>query len=511
MSDGLQTSRSGSGNAFKRLAWQSMLYTVANGLSKAAGLFLVKIQMDPTLIPTDQYGLIAILTAVVGIGGPILTLSLPLALMHILSTTRDPDRDAAAFTTFAFVLGLVVTVGGVCIWQAEAIGAWLFDNETAGVDPGLYGSLGLAVVLATAFEALSHLGYVLAQIRERVVFYSATLLSRFAVVIGANIVLVVWLGKGLEGALWALALAGAAGALVMNSYLLATTTWRIDLGVFRRMVRYSAPLMINSLAIPFLYAGDRLLMEELAPAITLSIYDMAAKLAGVLNVIVVQGFQSAFNAIGLKEHGATGGGALHRRTFRHYVVFGGGFALGLSLFAGDALALLLDKDGQALLAAEPYVFPLALGLVGYGLFIIASNILLAREKTRTISLVVVTSALLNLGLNVVLIPTMGAMGASLATLVSYTVLAVGAGVAAQQSEGIRFRWEHLGGVVLVVCLLYAASRPVLEWALVPRLAALAGLMALYPFGVLLVRVYAWSEVMRGADLVRNRIEQRRRR
>ncbi len=499
------------GNAFKRLAWQSALYTLANGLSKAAGLFLLKIQTDPALLPTEQYGLIALLTAVVNIGGPILSLSLPLALLHILSTTRDPDRDAAAFTTFACVLVLVTVVGGVGVWQAGAVGAWLFDTDGAGVDPALFRSMGLAVVLATAFEAMAQLGYVLAQIRERVVFYSATLLSRFGVIIAANVLLVVWMGRGLEGALWAMTLAGGAGALVMNGYLLATTTWRIDWGVLQRMLRYSAPLMVNSLAIPFLYAGDRFLMERLASATALGIYDLAARLASVLNVIVVQGFQSAFNAIGLKEHGATGGGALHRRTFRHYVVFGGGFALGLSLFAGDTLALLIDSDGQALLAAEPFVFPLALGFVGYGLYIIASNILLARAKTRTISLVVLVSALLNLGLNLVLIPRIGAMGASLATLASYTLLAVGAGLAAQKSEGIRFRWEHLGGVLLVVCVLYATSRPVLDWPLASRLAGLAGLMALYPLGVLLVRVYSWAEVMRGAAMVRNRIEARRRR
>ena len=297
----------------------------------------------------------------------------------------------------------------------------------------------------------------------------------------------------------------------MNGYLLSTTAWRIHWGVLGRMLRYSAPLMINSLAIPFLYAGDRLLVKDLADATTLSIYEMAAKLAGVLNVIVVQGFQSAFNAIGLKEHGATGGGSLHRRTFRHYVVFGGGFALGLSLFAGDALALLINDDGRALLAAEPFVFPLALGLVGYGLYIIAANILLARGETRTISVVVVGSALLNLVLNLVLIPVIGAMGASLATLASYALLAVGAGIAAQRSEGIRFRWEHLLGVVFVVCVLYAASRPVIGWEMVPRLAGLAALMALYPFGVLAARVYTWAEVMRGADLVRNRIVALRRR
>ncbi len=140
------------------------------------------------------------LTAVVSIGGPILTLSLPLALMHVLSTTRDPDRDAAPFTAFVLVLVLVASVCGVGMWQAERVGAWLFNADGADISPDLFRSLGLAVVLATAFEATGHMGYVLAQIRERVVFYSFTLLARFAVVIGANVVLVVWLGNGLRRA-----------------------------------------------------------------------------------------------------------------------------------------------------------------------------------------------------------------------------------------------------------------------------------------------------------------------
>ena len=95
-----------------------------------------------------------------------------------------------------FTLVLVASVCGVGAWQAERVGAWLFETDGAEIPPDLFRSLGLAVVLATAFEATGHMGYVLAQIRERVVFYSVTVLTRFAVVIGANIILVVWMGRG---------------------------------------------------------------------------------------------------------------------------------------------------------------------------------------------------------------------------------------------------------------------------------------------------------------------------
>jgi O-antigen/teichoic acid export membrane protein len=274
------------------------------------------------------------------------------------------------------------------------------------------------------------------------------------------------------------------------------------------MVGYSAPLIPSGLALPFLYAGDKLLMAQLAPALALGLYDMAAKLAGVLNVILVQGFQTAFNAIGFKEHGATGGAELHRRTFRHYAVFSGGFALGLSLFAGEVLPLVVQSD--QLLGAEVYVFPLALGLVAYGLYLIVANVLLVRGLTARVSGIVFGAAALNLALNVLLIPPLEAWGAAIATLVSYGGLAVVAGVMAQRAEGHPFAWRHLVAVLVVVCAIYLPSRLMADWTLWARLGGKAGLMALYPFGVLALGVYRWGEVRRGARGVWAQVQARRR-
>jgi O-antigen/teichoic acid export membrane protein len=488
--------------AFRRMAWQSALYTIANALSKAAGLILVYIQTDASLIPTSQFGLISQLTSVVLLVGPLLSFSLPLSLLHVLSTTRDADRDAAPFTTYTFVFVIAAVCATLGLLGAEALGKQLFGSAGSTVDPALYASLGRAVVLATVFEALGHLGFALAQIRERVVFFGVTQLSRFAVIIATHVLFIVVLGRGLEGAVWSLACAGATSALVMSTYLLRTSVWRFDWGILKRMLRYAAPLVLNGIALPFIYSGDRLVLGQMVGGLQLGLYDMAGRLAGVLNVILVQGFQTAFNAIGLKEHGATGGAVLHRRTFRHYAVFSGGFALGLSLFAGEVLPLVARSSEFD--AAAPYVFPLSIGLMGYGLYIIAANVLLARNLNSQISAVVLSAGALNLVLNLALIPFVGILGAALATVASYALLAVGTGVLAQRAEGVRFPWRYLVRVLIVVCLLYAPSRAAVDWELLPRLATLCLLMALYPLGVLAAGVYRWSEVRRGAERLRMR-------
>jgi O-antigen/teichoic acid export membrane protein len=94
-------------------------------------------------------------------------------------------------------------------------------------------------------------------------------------------------------------------------------------------------------------------------------------------------------------------------------------AFGLSVLAGQFVQILSKPE----FAPGSRVVPLvAFGGVIFCLYMIGVYVIHVANKTRITVWLLSTAALLNVGLNVVLIPRMGIMGAGVATLVAYSVL-----------------------------------------------------------------------------------------
>src|SRR5207302_8372739 len=93
--------------------------------------------------------------------------------------------------------------------------------------------------------------------------------------------------------------------------------------------------------------------------------------------------------------------------------------LGLSLFGSSVLDLLFPASYHSQSSIIPII---ALSVMFYGLFNVVSLGASLQRKTWLVSLYFIFSALINIGLNIVLIPVYGTMGAALATLVAYMAL-----------------------------------------------------------------------------------------
>ncbi len=89
---------------------------------------------------------------------------------------------------------------------------------------------------------------------------------------------------------------------------------------------------------------------------------------------------------------------------------------------------ILSKDIMVVLASEKFIesgrlIPLIIpGTVLWGLSPLFAAGLYIQKKTATMTQIVMLGVTINVGMNLLLIPVMGMMGAALATLVSYTVL-----------------------------------------------------------------------------------------
>lgn len=472
-----------------RLAHQSGIYTLGNLAIKAGGLVLLLFYLDPALLDQAEYGRLVLLET----GASLLSVGAGLGLAQgLLKYATDPDfaaeRGALAFTTLlATALLAVLAWAGVAAAAPSLAELVLDDPGRAGLIRWMGAYAALKVVMAVPYMAL--------RVEERAGWFVVGLVVEFGLLVGGVYYFLVVEGQGLEGVVRGYVLSAGAAAFVLGGAMLARTPWRFRTALVRRLVAFGAPLVFASLAGILLNTGDRFVLDAFRGAEDVAVYGLAQKFGSLVNMLFVQSFSMAFAVIGLKALGDSGGreaGNLHRRAFRHFAVLAGWGALGVSVLALDATVLI--SPNPAYQDAEPLILPIALGFVAYGLYYIVMNVLYAAKQTGRIAGYVMGAALFNLGLNLALVPTLGAMGAALATLGSYAGLAAVTAWRAREHVRIAFPWGALASVVLVVVGLWALAQPSQPWGVPQRIAWRLGLVALYPALVLAAGVYTLGEL-----------------
>jgi O-antigen/teichoic acid export membrane protein len=268
--------------------------------------------------------------------------------------------------------------------------------------------------------------------------------------------------------------------------------WKLEMGLPGVLLRFGIPLALAGLSSMFLNAGDRFILKAFTDASEVAIYGLAAKFGGLINMLFVQSFNMAFSVIGLKQLDEEAGTELHRRTFRHYVALTGWGVLGVSLLALDVTAWI--SPNPAYLDADPLILPISLGFMGYGIFFIAVNVLYAAARTRFIAGAVLTAAVVNALLNVLMIPVLGAMGAALTTVFAYAVLAFVTARESNRLAPVDYAWGALATVLLLVLGLWAMAQPTGAWEWYTRLPVRLVILAAYPLLLLATGVYTRAEI-----------------
>ena len=153
--------------------------------------------------------------------------------------------------------------------------------------------------------------------------------------------------------------------------------------------------------------------------------------------------------------------------------------LAIASAGGDVLRLLA---APAFHSGAQYIPWLAGGVFFYGLASLANTTLFLTAKMRFTAYLWLVGALLSLGLNFVLIPYLGALGAAVAQCVSYGIIAVGIGIASHHIMPLPIPFFRLGIVLAII--IGAAFVMLSEWATHP----MWSLVLKFPAGMLVTGV-----------------------
>jgi O-antigen/teichoic acid export membrane protein len=363
-----------------------------------------------------DFGALAVLDTVIALVSSITSFGVDAVFARVYSyecRTRKEQLDAiSTLTSLILLIMIPITVIGVIA------GPWL---SMLMLDSTSYTLATQVAVLLVLLQNLTIPGLMWLRVENRAMSYSIISVANFLFVAGATIFLVGMQHLGIVGALIAIGLGNVIVAVSTLPIIFLRAGFHLRSATVVSMLMLGVPYAMNYATLWVLQLSDRYLLVHFASLSVAANYAIAYSLGTGTAFVVTKPFSLAWWILIYPI--ARRDDALHvfKLIFRWYSFVLLFATLGLSLFGVSVLNLLfpVSYHGQSLI-----ITVVALSTVFNSIFIVFNLGMSLQSKTWLAFLALLFSALLNLGLNIVLIPLYGAMGAASATLVAYIALAL---------------------------------------------------------------------------------------
>jgi O-antigen/teichoic acid export membrane protein len=424
----------------RRLATTGAAYTAASVLSKLIAVALLPLYTR--YLTTADYGAAEVMFAAVVSASIFVRFGTIEALLRFYyKDDEDPARVVS--TSFAALFWVATTAALIALPFAGSISEALLTEEAAMVaSPAELGRISIGGLwVLTMFEYL----LTLFRLEERARAYFTTTILSVLATIGLTVILVVGRGEGARGLLLGSYASGAVFVLGLIAVHRRRLSLWIDGPLLRRLTRFGLPTMPAELSLYLLNFVDRIVIVRSAGLAEAGLYSLAVKFAQGVNVLV-RGFQLAWPplAYSIRDDGEA------RRAYAAVVTW---FVAGCA-FVVTGMWLFSRWIVRALAAPQFFDSYQAIGLIAtgvtlYALYMVLVVILGRTGRTELNFPATIAALIANVALNLLLVPSLGIVGAGLALVASYVVVVALMYVFTQRLFPVPYQWGRLARVLLV--------------------------------------------------------------
>jgi O-antigen/teichoic acid export membrane protein len=280
--------------------------------------------------------------------------------------------------------------------------------------------------------------------------------------LGLIVIAVLWVARSLMGFYGAQIVAEAVAVATLAYVLFAKGDRpRPTLGQFSRplyleLLGFGVPMMIGyELSSIILAVGDRYVIAGILGEAPLGLYGAAYNLCQYVQAVVITSVGQAIMPMYIDmwdRKGEAETSAFISRSLRTYVLFGAPVVAGLAAVGPELLPALASDKYASASAVLPWVIG---GMVADGMNSMLGAGLFIHRRTRTIMKVVLSGAVSNILLNLLLVPRIGIMGSAIATLVCYIGTALGLGICGRRLLRVDVPWGTIARAGAASVVMYA--------------------------------------------------------
>jgi O-antigen/teichoic acid export membrane protein len=227
-----------------------------------------------------------------------------------------------------------------------------------------------------------------------------------------------WQGRLLSAVLAPVLLGGIS---IFMFYRWKLVLKKVDWAATRKILFLSFPFIFERLAVFVMAYSDKYFIDEFDQNGTneVGLYGLASQLGTIIYVVIIS-MNSAYQPHLFKKISEGFSGKIHKTTF-WYLGANLVTLIGMFIAIPVVFSLFIGKDFQG---AKPYAYVLCTAYFMWGIYNAFQAYLIYLEKSRYIFFVSLIGMIASLSLNIYMVPRYGAGGAAIASIITYTIMAI---------------------------------------------------------------------------------------
>ena len=430
----------------KQLLKHTSTYSFGNILGKMVGFFMIPFYTH-YLSPAD-YGTLELLDLSLALMGLVLTMWMNASIIrHYYDYDNPKDRNQAVSTILILALAIGVVAAFCGVHFSRPLSSLILKTP----DLHFYVSLIALSFLMTCVRVVST-SYLRAG--QRSVFIVGYEMALLVLTLSLNIYFIAIRHIGVLGVLYSSLIANTLVAIVLTANTIREIGLSFSYQKLKQVVVFGTPLVMTSIAAFTVNFSDRFFLRHFSTIDNVGIYALGYKFAFMLSFLVVQPFDMIWSARMYEIAKRDDSGRMFSKFFEYYCLALVAVAFGLSLVIREVINVISPDSFHTAYKVVPVV---ALAYIFQGMnryFLTGSYI---AKKTLHLGAIGAASAAGNIGLNFLLIPRYGMMGAAWSTAASFLLMAALAYMVSQKAYAIPYTFSRVILLIVLAAALYLGS------------------------------------------------------
>jgi O-antigen/teichoic acid export membrane protein len=435
----------------KELTKDTAIYGISTIIGRFLGFFLVPFYTN--VISTHDFGIYSNIYAYLAFLNIVFIYGMDAAFMKYASLNDESEKRKIFSTAYLFVFLTSIALS-VFLYLLKTPLSHLMEI------PAELTKLYYYLIFILIFDTLALVPFSNLRLERKAGKFTAIKLTNILLNISLNFILVLKYKMGIEAIFIANLIASAFSFFVLTPDIFKMLLLKIDKELLAKFLKFGLPYLPASLAAMIVQVVDRPVVLAMTNESTLGIYQANYKL-GIFMMLFASMFQFAWQPFFLNNAKEKNAKELFAKVLTLFMIVSSLIWILLTLFVEDfaRFEFLPGKSiiGKEYLSGIAIVPIILLAYLFNGIYYNFQAGIYIEEKTKYFPYVTGAGAVVNVVVNILLIPLLGIIGAALATLASYIIMAAGLYYFSQKYYPIKYEFGKIFKIlslIFITCLLY---------------------------------------------------------
>lgn len=483
----------------KELGSHTIIYGSGLIISKALGFLMIPVYAKNLSI--SEYGVIALLDFTVNIFTLVIGCNINDALLKYYN-----DADELNVKPSAVISTAVLSVALISFFGCFLLTINSFSMSKIVFGSGQYSYCFKIVFITMFFELLLNIPLQYMRILNKSKYYASINIFRTVASLITAIILVLYYRMGVLGVLYTNLIINSFFCLLLLYWLKANISIEFSKKVAKELLAFSLPLIPAGVAATCLQSADVFILKQMSNEAQVGIYSFGYKFGMLLGVVVQTPFMLVWGPIAYRVIKEVDGPLFIAKVLTYYNIISVYFALIVAVFSKEIIELMADKEYYNAANCVPFVL---LGYVFFGMAGIFHLGILANKQTKRSMYITLSTASINIVLNVVLISYFNDkykyIAPAISTAISFFILALLRSYYSSKYVVINYEYSRIINTVFISVLLYFVSTIYITDLMIVSIFIKIGIVASFPILLLIANVFDTKEIEFLKTAVKNKI------